>query len=84
MALLALRREWTGALGVVWLFNIVGTLDLVNAVTRGVLNGAAAGMGAAFWIPAIVVPALLVSHALVFRVLVRERATGARPYPLAT
>ncbi len=76
-SLLALRRGWPGALGLVWTFNVVGTLDLFNAVGRGVMHDAAAGMGATFWIPSVVVPALLVTHALMFILLVRERRTAA-------
>ncbi len=79
VSLLALRRGWAGALGLVWVFNVVGTLDLFNAVGRGVMHDAAAGMGATFWIPSVVVPALLVTHALVFVLLVRERRTAANP-----
>ena len=77
VSLWALRHQWRAALGIVWVFNLVGTLDLFNAVGRGVMHSAAAGMGATFWIPSIVVPALLVTHALVFVLLVRERR-GAR------
>lgn len=77
VSLLALRRGWAGALGLVWLFNLVGTLDLLNAVGRGVMYDAAAGMGATFWIPSVVVPALLVTHALMFILLVRERRAAA-------
>ncbi len=76
---LALRRGWAGALGLVWGFNLVGTVDLFNAVGRGVMHNAAAGMGATFWIPSVVVPALLVTHALVFVLLVREQRTAANP-----
>jgi len=81
VALFALRtgRAWA-PLGV-WIFNIEGSLDLLYAVTQGVANGAASGMGATFWIPAVIVPALLVTHALIFWLLVRrpepERALGA-------
>ena len=77
VSLLALRRGWAGALGLVWVFNLVGTLDLFNAVGRGVMHDAAAGMGATFWIPSVVVPALLVTHVLVFVLLVRERRREA-------
>ncbi len=79
VSLLALRRGWAGALGLVWAFNLVGTVDLFNAVGRGVMHNAAAGMGATFWIPSVVVPALLVTHALVFVLLVREQRTAANP-----
>ncbi len=77
VSLWALRRGWAGALGLVWVFNVVGTLDLFNAVGRGVMHDAAAGMGATFWIPSVVVPALLVTHVLVFVLLVRERRREA-------
>jgi len=76
-ALLALRRGWALALALVWVFNVVGSLDLVNAVARGVMHDAAAGMGATFWIPSIVVPALVVTHALMFALLLRERRAEA-------
>ncbi len=77
-SLLALRRHWSVAVPLVWVFNVVGTLDLVNAVGRGVVHDAAAGMGATFWIPSIVVPALLVTHALMFTLLVRGRSASRR------
>jgi hypothetical protein len=35
VALLALRLDWPIALPLVWVFNIVGTLDLLNAVFQG-------------------------------------------------
>lgn len=78
-SLLALRRQWAGALGLVWIFNFVGVLDLVNAIGRGVMSDAAASMGATFWIPSVVVPALLVTHALIFILLLRERGGAASP-----
>lgn len=79
VSLLALRQGWAGALGLVWAFNLVGTLDLFNAVGRGVMHDAAGGMGATFWIPSVVVPALLVTHALMFILLVRELRRAPNP-----
>ena len=35
LALLALRRGWRTAVPLVWVFNLEGTLDLLNAVTQG-------------------------------------------------
>jgi hypothetical protein len=71
-ALLALRLRWRFAVLLVWVFNIEGTIDLLYALTQGVIHGAAAGMGAAFWIPAILVPALLVTHYMVFALLIAQ------------
>jgi len=52
-----------------WLFNVVGTLDLVLAITLATLYNAHLHMGAAYWIPALWVPALLVTHYIVFVLL---------------
>ena len=60
-------------LPLVWLFNVVGTVDLIYAVTRRTLEQAAPGMGAAWHIPTFLVPALLVSHFLVFKLLLGPR-----------
>ena len=32
LALVTLRSGWKGALGVVWVFNVAGTVDLLNAL----------------------------------------------------
>ena len=65
----------------VWLFNVVGTLDLIAAITLATLNGAAPFMGPAYWIPAFWVPALLVTHYLTFVVLLRPRFSAAISSP---
>jgi hypothetical protein len=67
---------------IVWVFNIVGTVDLLNAFYQadrlGV--GSAPGLqGAAYFIPTVVVPLLLVTHVLVFRILLRADAAISRP-----
>ncbi|MFB3115791.1 MAG: hypothetical protein ACE1ZW_07400 [Nitrospirales bacterium] len=73
VALAALRLKWPFAMLLVWVFNIEGTIDLVTAVSLGVANDAATGMGATFWIPSVIVPALLVTHYIVFVLLLRSR-----------
>ncbi len=72
LTLFALRGRWSAALGLVWVFNIVGTLDLIYAVFRGVTLQVQ--LGAAYYIPVVVVPALLVTHAMIFGMLLRRRA----------
>jgi hypothetical protein len=71
VALLAVARDRPAARPLVWLFNIVGTLDLVTAITLATLYNAPASMGPAYWIPALWVPALLVTHYIAFLVLGR-------------
>ncbi len=43
-----------------------------HEVSLGVANNAADGMGATYWIPSVIVPALLVTHYMVFVLLVRR------------
>ncbi len=71
VAIGALRIKKPWALGAVWIFNIWGAGDLLNAVVRGLLFTADGQMGAAYWIPATIVPLLLVTHAHIFALLVR-------------
>ncbi len=70
-AILAGTPRW-----LVWVFNVVGTVDLLLAITLATIYGAPAFMGPAYWIPAFWVPALLVTHYLVFVVLT-TRGAGA-------
>ena len=56
----------------VWVFNVEGTLDLLNAVAQGMRYIEDGMFGATYFIPAVVVPALLVSHVMVFVILLRS------------
>lgn len=72
IALAALRTRFAAPL--VWLFNIVGSLDLLNAFYQGAIVSLAdnpGAMGAAYYLPVFGVPLLLVTHVLVFRLLMR-------------
>lgn len=78
LALAALRTRWAGAL--VWIFNIFGTADLLNAFYQGSrisLANTPGILGAAYFIPVLAVPLLLVTHVLVFRLLTRRQAATA-------
>jgi hypothetical protein len=67
---LATRASW--AIGAAWLFNVWGTADLLFAFYQGPRLQIEPGeFGAAFFIPTAVVPVLLVTHGLIFRLLVR-------------
>jgi hypothetical protein len=72
LALAALRTPL--GLGLVWLFNLVGTADLLHAYYQGRIGvGIEPGqLGAAYFIPTVVVPLLLVTHGLVFRLLLER------------
>jgi len=76
LALAALRIRLGIAL--VWIFNIWGSLDLLNAFYVANVNGLLAGqLGAAYFIPTAIVPLLLITHGLVFRILLQHRRAPA-------
>ena len=62
-----------------WIFNIEGFVDLLNALTQGIrLNVASAPLGAAWYIPTYAVPALVVTHIMMFSMLLK-RKPGRKP-----
>lgn len=79
LALLAigtLRARWPIALGLTWIFNIAGTLDLLNAFFQGIRLDVgphfSSALGSAWYIPTFAVPALFVTHFMIFAMLVRR------------
>ena len=70
-ALPAVVKDHTSGPLLVWIFNVVGTLDLIDAIALATAYQANPFMGAAYWIPAFWVPALLVTHAITFIILVK-------------
>src|SRR5262245_4593657 len=58
---------------IVSVFDIFGTVDLLEAITTGTIYNAVVAMGAAYCIPAFWVPLLLVTHYVTFVVLRRGR-----------
>lgn len=73
LALYAVRGNKPYKTAAVWVFNIVGTLDFINAIAMGAIHNIGPYMGASYWIPAFWVPALLVTHFIVFKKLLIER-----------
>src|SRR5229473_5353649 len=70
IATVALSRRAAWAIVIVWLFNIWGAADLLFAFFQGARTQLDPGtLGAAFFIVTAIVPLLLVTHALIFRVL---------------
>jgi len=73
VALFAVRARSGAAIPLAWITNVVGAADLLNAYYRGLTLRP--DVGSAYYIPAFVVPALLVSHAMMFVMLVTRRPT---------
>src|SRR4030095_14585712 len=71
VAALALSARASWAIPIVWVFNVWGTLYLLHAIYQGQVGARISpeSLQAAFYIPTVVVPALLVMHGLIFRLL---------------
>ena len=77
IAVLALSVRASWAMLAVWIFNIEGTADLIFAYYQGIFGAPQppGSLGAAFFIPTLIVPPLLVTHALIFWQLLRGKAS---------
>jgi hypothetical protein len=63
---------------VAWIFNLWGSADLLNAFYRANDAGLMAGqLGATYFIPTLIVPLLLITHRLAFRILLQRQSEGA-------
>jgi hypothetical protein len=79
LALLALL-SLPSAAGVViaWVFNLWGTADLLNVFYQANHAGLLVGqLGATYFIPTLVVPLLLITHGLAFRILLQHQPEPA-------
>lgn len=75
IATVALAQAATWAVAAVWIFNIWGAADLLFAFYRGARVRLEPGsLGAGFYIVTAIVPPLLVSHALIFTLLMRTKS----------
>jgi hypothetical protein len=70
---LFLLRNGAGAF-VTWIFNLWGTVDLLNAFYQANHAELLAGqLGATYFIPTVIVPLLLITHGLAFRILLQHQ-----------
>jgi hypothetical protein len=57
-----------------WIFNLWGFADILNAFYQANHAGLLAGqLGATFFLPTVIVPLLLITHGLAFRVLLQHQ-----------
>src|SRR5215475_3736351 len=68
----------TSGVVVAWIFNVWGTADLFNAFYQANHAGLMPGqLGATYFIPTFIVPLLLITHGIGFRILVQRQAQAA-------
>jgi hypothetical protein len=74
LTLLALALSPRTGVILAWIFNLWGSADLLNAFYQANASGLAAGqLGAAYFIPTVFVPLLLITHVLAFRILLQRQ-----------
>ena len=63
---------------IAWIFSLWGSFDLLIAFYNGGTSGLMPGqLGAAYFIPTFLVPLMLITHALVFRILLQQKVMAA-------
>lgn len=71
VALASLRTSF--GIPLLWIFNVWGSADLLNAFYQGNAGALSPGhLGATFFIPTVIVPFALITHGLMFRLLLRR------------
>ena len=75
-SLLLLPRA--AGVALVWIFSLWGSADILNAFYQANHSGVIAGqLGAAYFLPTLIVPLLLITHGLVFRILLQHQPEAA-------
>ena len=63
---------------VAWIFSLWGSADILNAFYQANHGGLLAGqLGAAFFLPTLIVPLLLITHGFGFRILLQHQPEPA-------
>ena len=70
LALATLKTSWNKVF--LWVFNVVGFLDLLRASALGPVYDVPAHLGATFFIPVFFVPLLIWTHVMLFVLLMRK------------
>lgn len=73
VAVVALRRRWQRSRELAWACNVIGSVDLAIALPHAASIRAAEFLAAQWYVPALGVPLMIVSHAMVFHALLRGR-----------
>jgi len=70
----ALRVRSPLAIPLIWVFSVEGLADLANAFIQARSATVVTQLGAAYYVPIVIVPAALVSHVMILGLLLRRSA----------
>jgi hypothetical protein len=74
ISIIALRQRWAWARRMALVCNIVGSLDLAIALPHAAVINAVKFLTVQWYIPAVILPLMIVCHFMAFRVLFRHRS----------
>jgi hypothetical protein len=72
MSIALLRARSPLAIPVIWIFSLEGIADFANAFLQARSAGVVAQLGAAYYVPIVIVPAALVAHVMIVGLLLRR------------
>lgn len=75
-AVIALKKRLPIAIILVWIANVFGSLDLIYALFNAAQVGAADFLKGQWFVPALILPLMVVSHLLVFWALLVQTKTN--------
>jgi len=73
LSITALRARWPFAIPLVWVMNVEGLADFANAFVQGATSAVPTQLGAAYYVPIVIVPAGIVTHVMMFGMMLRWR-----------
>ncbi len=68
-----LRARSPLAIPVIWIFSVEGLADFANAFVQARSATVVAQLGAAYYVPIVIVPAAIVTHVMILGLLLRRR-----------
>ena len=75
-AIAALRARSRLGIPLTWVVSVVGLVDFANAFVQARSAGVVGDLGAAYYIPIVIVPAAVVSHVMILAILLRRSGVG--------
>ncbi len=76
-AIAALRARSRVAIPLTWIFSVEGLADFANAFYQGSGHGVPDHLGAAYYVPIVIVPAALVTHVMILGLLLRRSGSDS-------
>jgi hypothetical protein len=79
LAVIALCKRWPSGAKLGWACNVVGICDLALALPHAALVGASRFLTGQWYVPALVVPLMIVSHVMAVLFLLEQRSARTAP-----